>query len=231
MSIVIVAATDIEMTHLVEDLGCVRCEQVMGFDLYSGQHQGSDVHLIKSGPCMANAAAATAIAVERFHPKRIFNVGICGVYSDETGFVGRVVTGTGSVFADAGVKTDMGFQPLSAIDLPLLELSDGTRVFNIIELNDKGISGDILKGVFATVEFCSGSAKRAGMIKQRFKIEDSRLLCEDMESAAVGLIALRAGLPCSVLRGISNLCGERDHGKWKIRQAAFASQMKLLESL
>jgi futalosine hydrolase len=121
--------------------------------------------------------------------------------------------------------------PLRSIDLPLLEKEDGNKVFNIINLSDNHIPSDVLRGVFASVEFCSGSRQRAGIIKNRFKIGEHRLLCEDMESAAVGLIALRADMPCFVLRGISNLCGERDHAKWKIKEAAHAAQVQLIECL
>jgi nucleoside phosphorylase len=71
----------------------------------------------------------------------------------------------------------------------------------------------------------------ASKIKKRFKIDESALLCEDMESAAVGLISLRASVPCSVIRGISNLCGERDYKEWKLTEAAEAAQKALLKYL
>jgi nucleoside phosphorylase len=52
-----------------------------------------------------------------------------------------------------------------------------------------------------------------------------------MESAAIGLIALKASIPCTVLRGISNLCGDRDYKAWKLSEAAEAAQKELLKCL
>jgi nucleoside phosphorylase len=52
-----------------------------------------------------------------------------------------------------------------------------------------------------------------------------------MESAAVGLIACKAGIPCTVVRGVSNVCGDRDYANWKLSAAAQAAQKELLKCL
>ena len=52
-----------------------------------------------------------------------------------------------------------------------------------------------------------------------------------MESAAVGLVALKAALPCTVLRGISNCCGDRDYRSWRLSEAAEAAQKELLKCI
>jgi len=54
---------------------------------------------------------------------------------------------------------------------------------------------------------------------------------EDMETAAVALIACRAGIPCTAIRGISNLCGDRNYRNWRLKEAAEAAQQELLNVL
>jgi len=50
-----------------------------------------------------------------------------------------------------------------------------------------------------------------------------------METAAGALIAYRAGIPCTAIRGISNLCGDRNYQNWRLKEAAEAAQQALFE--
>lgn len=231
LSRLVIAATEAEISLLIEALNCRQQETILSFTVYHATRGGKDIFVVRSDPGIANAAAATAVAVDRFGPGKIFNVGVCGVYSDNMGLLAKVVAGTSAVFADAGVESDDSFLPLEAIDLPLAKTKSGTKVYNVIELNDKPVAEKVRRGIFLTVGASSGSNLRAQKIKSRFKIDEGMLLCEDMESAAVGLIALKASIPCTVLRGVSNLCGERDHKNWKLLKAAEAAQKELLKYL
>ncbi|NBP89418.1 MAG: futalosine hydrolase, partial [Planctomycetia bacterium] len=51
---------------------------------------------------------------------------------------------------------------------------------------------------------------------------------EDMEGFAVALACRLAGVPCQIIRGISNRAGDRDKAHWQIEPAlrAVAKQAK-----
>ena len=187
--------------------------------------------MVRSGAGMANAAAATALAIERYSPERIYNAGVCGVYADGQDLLGTAAAGTAAVFADAGVASHAAFLSLEALHLPLAQTNRRAAVFNIITLSDNGVPREIARSTFLTVAAASGDARWAEQLKSRFAVDSTQLICEDMESAAVGLLALKASIPCTVVRGISNQCGERDYGKWKLTEAARAAQQVLLRCL
>lgn len=231
MSKVVIAATEPEVSFMVARLQCRTIEPVPGTITYHAQQHGDDLYIVISGPGIANAAAAAAAAIERYSPQHIFNVGVCGVYADDVGLLAGAVAGTRAVFADAGCETDKVFQPLEAMDLPLSKTGDDTHIYNTIELHHAGVSREVTRAALLTLSAVSGSSRRASVISNRFKGDRQELQCEDMESAAVGLIALKASIPCTVVRGISNVCGERDRTKWKLAEAAQAAQQVLLTLL
>lgn len=231
MTKVIIAATELELSLLTHTLPCDPEKPIMGCPAFHAVPNSRDVFIVQSGPGIANAAAATAVTIERYNPIHIFNVGVCGVYSNDISLLSRVVVGVSAVFADAGLETDDKYLPLEAIDLPLGILDAGFKVFNIIKLYPGAVAPEVTQAQFLTVSAASGGLQRADTLKHRFKILQKELVCEDMESAAVGLISLKASIPCTILRGISNLCGERNHKRWRLSEAAKAAQKELLNCL
>jgi len=231
MAKLVVAATTLEISFLISHLKCPPKETIIGFDFYAAESGSETIHIVKSDPGAANAAAATAVAVNRFRPEEIFNIGICGVYSEDKNLLAGAVAGSAAVFADAGVETDDSFDLLETIDLHLAKTEKSEKVFNIISLNEPDILKDVLRGIFLTAGAVSGSSRIAQKIKSRFKTAENILLCEDMESAAVALIALKASVPCTVIRGISNLCGDQNRKQWMLMEAADAAQKQVLKHL
>jgi futalosine hydrolase len=230
MTTLIIAATELEMSWLAGPLQARPELPLLDFPVYHAAGGPTDILLIISGPGMANAAAAGAAAAERYRPTRIYNVGICGVYSEDHTLLSKAVIGTQAIFADTGAGCDTAFQSLQSMNLPLAR-SAGKNIYNTIILNGDAAPLDSLRADFLTVAAVSGSPAMAAKLSCRFAPAAGTLLCEDMESAAVALIALRAGAPCTVVRGISNICGARDHAHWKIKGAAQAAQELLLNIL
>lgn len=231
MTRVIIAPTEFELGLLQRHLRCESECCACGFPLYSGKHRGRETVLIRSGAGMANAAAAAMLVLERFQPERLYHVGVCGVYGDDTRLLTQVVVGTAAVFADTGVACGEAFLTMESIDLPLGRPGDDRTVYNTVPLDDCGVDAALRRGTFLTVAASSGSRQRAASVAARWTNEKETLLCEDMESAAVGLVAFKAGLPCTVVRAVANICGERDYGKWKLADAAEAAQQALLQHL
>ena len=230
MSQLIVAATEFELSSLSRELGCQKEKPLLGFACYRSTYRRKKLFLLKSGPGLANAAAATALAIERYRPSHVFNVGVCGAYSQDLDLLTAVVGGVSAVFADTGVDIGDQFLSMQAIDLPLARLKGG-EIFNSISLSYKNLPKRIRRGVFFTVAASSGSFQQAAEVKNRFRTNTRNLVCEDMESAAVGLMALKASVPCTVLRAVSNLCGDRNYRAWRLSDAAEAAQKELLKCL
>lgn len=228
--IVIVGATEFELSTVLESIPCNRERFPLECSAYSGKARACRVRVIQSGPGIANAAAAAAAAVVKYRPEHVYNVGVCGVFSDDARLLTRVVAGAGTLFADAGVESPDGYQSLQSIDLPFARLKDGTKVYNRIALDvPRGVR--MRQGMFLTVTAVSGCPHRAAELASRCRAGKRQLLCEDMESAAVALVCLKANVACTVIRGISNLCGNRDYASWRLNDAARAAQEALLAVL
>ena len=231
MTTLIIAATEFELSVLVEALQCRQESRLLDFTLYQTANSTDDrCIVIRCGAGIANAAAAASLGIALYKPARIFNVGVCGVYNANMNTIGQVVIGTRAVFADTGVDTGADFLTMEAIDLPLAKPASGNQVFNVIELHTARVNRKLKRAVLLTVAACSGSAQRAALVSGRFSFEQE-LLCEDMESAAVALMSNKADIPCTIVRGISNICGDRDYGNWQLSKAAQAAQKELLKCL
>lgn len=88
---------------------------------------------------------------------------------------------------------------------------------------DHRSSGAGLLSVAAASGTTGQAAERAG----RF----SGCVCEDMEGFAVALAARQAGCATTVVRGISNVAGDRHRDHWQIEPALQAAAQLLLEQL
>lgn len=186
----------------------------------------------------ANAAAATTSLIERYRPKRIVITGCGGAYPGSGLSVGDLAVASDEIFGDEGVVTPSGWMNLKQMNLPMLR--DGERNwYNTIPLarheaekamqlaDSHGLY--LVRGRFVTVSCCSGTKSRGLELARRYQA-----VCENMEGAAIALVAMRYGIPCLEIRGISNLVEDRDMSRWDINGAVEAAQrfvLKVLEEL
>lgn len=162
------------------------------------------------GPVAAAARAAASIA--RLAPRRVVLVGIAGTYDPN-----QVPIGSAHVFGEVvmdGVGAGEGPSRLTPDDLGLPQWAapdGGTPVTDRLELADPGPR-------LVTVAAASGEAAQAADRRTRF---DGA--AEDMEAFAVALAAHLANTPCHVLRGISNVAGDRNVAGWQVDGALEAA--------
>src|SRR6266545_4885654 len=76
--VVVQGAMDVEVRTLAGTLANASEERVQGWTFWRGTLDGYPVIVSKTLKGMANAAAATAIAAERYHPIAIINQGTAG---------------------------------------------------------------------------------------------------------------------------------------------------------
>ena len=160
------------------------------------------------GPVAAAALAASLIASVR--PARALLLGIAGTYDAARHPVGGAAL-CGSVAID-GLDA-CGFEQAPGI---------GDR----IELASAGTAGRSAK-LLLTVSVPSRSAQEAAARRERFP--DAAL--EDMEGFGVAVACALARVPLAIVRGVSNVAGDRARERWRIRDALEAARAAAIELL
>ena len=126
--IVVQGAMQIEVQKLVGELHDVRVEQVGGWSFWRGTVDGYPVVVSKTLKGVSNAAAATVIAAERYHPVAIINQGTAGGHDPGLRLY-DIVIGTSSVnlgaFRSPFRSAGSGSNPLEWLPLDLTA-SDGS---------------------------------------------------------------------------------------------------------
>jgi futalosine hydrolase len=171
-----------------------------------GDQAPANVRLCGFGLAEAGARAGHAIATFGPLPDRLVLVGVAGSYDADRFPPGCAVIG-GSIRLEgigAGGQTPSG---LGFADTDVLPLDgDGPEILSVAE--------------------ASADLAQAGSRRTRFP--DAAI--EEMEGFAVAVAAAAFGVPLRVVRGVSNLAGDRDRGRWQIAQGLRAA-VAALESL
>ena len=163
---------------------------------------------------VAAAAARTAALLARTAPRRVILVGIAGRYDGgpavgEAAVFPRVAchgigAGSGAAFVAAGA---MGW-PQWPGDPPDAAAAVGDAI-------DLGAGAGQADALLLTVTAAAASAADVEDRRRRFPAA----VAEDMEGFAVALACRLAGVPCGIVRGISNTAGDRDAARWTVRGA------------
>ena len=231
--IVIIAAVPQEIVLLEKALEYSGRVKAGGYEYVEGTIGNVRVIVCAGGVGKINAAAATAVMIDRYHPQLVINTGCAGAYSSSGLSLGNLVVASEEVLADEGVAVAEGWKDLRFMSLPSI-VQGGLNCYNVLPLSrhasEKAMQLADYYGVFlmrgrsATVSTCSGTRQYAAELGQRWNA-----LIENMEGAAVAQVCLRCGVDCLEIRGISNLVEERDMARWDIPRAVEAAQRFVLK--
>jgi len=162
------------------------------------------VELCGFGPVAA--AARTAELVARHSPARVLLVGIAGSYEPA-----RLALGSASSFREVAIEgIGAGFPHWPGIE-------DRLGL----------VHGAASAALLVTVCTASDSPAQAAQRLQRFP----QAAAEDMEGFAVAFACALARVPCTIVRGFSNVVGQRDKRTWRIPAALAAARTLALEQL
>ncbi len=233
--IVIIAAVKQEVELLEKALEHSGRVKSGGFEYVEGTVGNLRVVVCAGGIGKVNAAAATAVMIDRYQPQLVVNTGCAGAYVGSGLVVGNLVVASEEVLADDGVVVAEGWKDLSFMKLPTVE-QGGLTCYNVLPLSrhaaEKAMRLADYYGVFlmrgrsATVSTCSGTSQHGAELLWRWNA-----LIENMEGGAVAQVCLRCAVDCLEIRGISNLVEERDLKKWDIPRAVEAAQRFVLKYL
>jgi futalosine hydrolase len=155
---------------------------------------------------LAAAGVGAARAFAERQPARAVLLGTAGTYDAERAPIGSALV------ASAVRCVGIGAGDLSAAEL-------GWAESDVVELD--GGDGELLS-VAAASPSCDAAARRAA--------QHPAAVAEEMEGFAVALAARAFGVELSVVRGISNLAGDRDHARWRMTEALAAAR-RLLDTI
>jgi len=217
--IVVQGAMDVEIRKLAAAIQDGVEEHVSGWTFWRGTIEGYPVVISKTLKGMENAAAATALAAERYHPVAIINQGTAGGHAADL-HVYDIVLGTHTVnlssfktgFRRAGEGTN--FAEWSPLDLLRSEGSAGqdpnARTMRRFA-GDAGLlaaahavrgqyqKGRVVDGVIGSSDVWNSELDRI----QRFR-DEFGTSAEEMEAAASAQIAGSFQIPFLGVRVVSN---------------------------
>ncbi|HEX9637671.1 MAG TPA: 5'-methylthioadenosine/S-adenosylhomocysteine nucleosidase [Acidobacteriota bacterium] len=217
--VVVQGAMPEETALLAGRLRDVRVERIGGWTFWRGTVDGYPVIVSKTLKGMSNAAAATAIAAERYRPAAIINQGTSGGHVVQL-HVYDIVLGRGAVHLGAFKTAHRGLGQGSnslewePLDLMFSESSAGQdpnargarrfpadrRLLAAAEsVKHRYRHGQVVAGVIGTSELWNSELDRI----QRFNREFGTSV-EEMETAAAAQVAKRFQIPFLGIRVLSN---------------------------
>ena len=199
MVIGIMGAMPDEVDQLCARLSDVKVEEYGGVSYHCGSLAGRQVVVCCAGMGKANAAATTQVLITKYGADRIIFSGIAGNMTSKIG-IGDVVIGGTVLYHDA--QLDMICQ-----NPPYLKEYHGDPVLiaaaeaacqeaGVRYITGKIATGDLFIGDSASKEAIAAKCDPA---------------CVEMEGAAVSQIAAKNGVPCVILRAMSDNADEDGH--------------------
>ena len=210
----IMGAMPDEVDQLCARLQDVTCDTYAGVDYHKGTLQGKQVVVCCAGMGKANAASTVQVLCTRYGIDRLIFSGIAGNMTSKIG-IGDVCVGETVVYHDA--ELDMLAQ-----SAPFLKEYHGDPALVAAALDACAACGvKAIAGKIATGDTFVGDAATKKAIEEKCRPD-----CVEMEGAAVSQIAGRNGVPCVVLRAMSDNADESGYEVLVVKQFSIAEYIK-----
>ncbi len=210
--IAIIAATNLEAAYLTDSISKREDFLIQKKSFHTGLLNGFPAVVCICGVGKSNAAHGAALLIEKFRPSQVYIVGVAGAYPSSGLSIGDIAAADKEIYGDEGLMLDNGFHTLDE----MFGANSGVagsefRIQNEFVMH---IPGDILnnprikKGGFVTVSTCTGTLSMGKEIEKTFSFS-GKVLCENMEGAAIAHICALSDIIAVEIRGISNIIEDR----------------------
>lgn len=194
----LIGAMAVEVEALMAQLED-REDQQIGMDTFvSGKLYGQQAVLAVCGPGKVNAALCAQSMILHYHPQWVLNLGVAGAGDTD-------VTIGDMVIAASTVQHDMDTSPIgdpvglvSKINLVQIPCDDGLRA-RLLDAASRVEGVKVHEGVIATGDQFISKGDVRSRIHQQFNCK-----AVEMEGGAVAHACYMHGVPCGVLRSISD---------------------------
>jgi futalosine hydrolase len=240
--LLVVGATDLELAPIVAGLSDVRATATAWGPALQGSLDAATVVVQALGLGKVNTAAGLAVAIAAMRPTAVLQVGVGGAYVGSFLSVGHALLADEEVQLDLGVRRPEGWADGAALAFPLRRpppgaepaaaWGGGTPLAPNAVATHAALTGAIAaatavpRGRFATLDAVTHDVHLGAAMQAAFDVS-----VESMEGAAAALTAWTLGVPFAEVRGVSNVVGDRDKGRWDLRAAVAASTSVALQAL
>lgn len=166
------------------------------------------------------AAARTAQMLANYKPRRVLLAGIAGTYDEKI-----LAIGTASCFRSVavdgiGAGTGERFITAAEMGFPQWPGHDGDSANQVGDrLRLDALEFTATADLLLTCCAASACVAEAALRRRRFPAA----VAEDLEAFGVAAACALANVPLTVVRGASNVAGNRDHATWRIDDALSAA--------
>ena len=185
----------VEMDAVLSRYGKPQAElETDGFRVFCYENESYVLYAVNAGAGELAAAAATQLLISAFHVELVLNFGVVGGLTPEMAKA-RTVVVESVVHYDFDVSDWQGLEPGRYMQVP------DVRIPATPELVQRAleIAPELRKVVCASADKFVGTAKKKRALHERWGAE----ICE-MEAAGVVLTCRRAGLPCLLVKTVSD---------------------------
>jgi len=211
-------ALRLETARLIDQLKDVKVESVGPWTFWRGTVDGYPVIVSRTRMGTAHAAAATALAIEKYHPVAVINQGTAGGHQADL-HVGDIVLGSSAVslgafktphrIAGTGSST-LDWAPLDLIERPgdedgelhegqVMRLhGDRTLLAAALRAKPSYTKGRVVEGVIGSSDVWNEEIDRIERLRSTFGTS-----VEEMETAPAGQISKLFGVPFLGIRVVT----------------------------
>ena len=211
MIIGIMGAMPDEVDQLCAKLEKVTVAPYGGVEYHKGTLAGKEVVVCCAGMGKANAAATTQVLITKFGAEKIIFSGIAGNMTSKIG-IGDVVIGKTVLYHDAQLDMICQNPPF------LKEYTGDPELIAAAEAACKAAGVKALTGKIATGDLFVGDSETKAAIEAKCAPD-----CVEMEGAAVSQIAAKNGVPCVILRAMSDNADEDGHEVLVVKKFSIAA--------
>ncbi|MBJ7551086.1 5'-methylthioadenosine/S-adenosylhomocysteine nucleosidase [Marinomonas ostreistagni] len=228
MSVVgLIGAMDEEVAVIKEWMTNVQETSIAGCDFFTGQLDGKEVVLLKSGIGKVNAAVSTTLLMANFTPSVVINIGSAGGFDPELE-VGDVIISDEVVHHDVDV-TAFGYSLGQLPSLPETFTADAALVEAAKNAVAKIGKVNAKVGLIGTGDVFMCEASRVAQVRAAFP----SLKAVEMEAAAVAQVCHKFAIPFVVVRSLSDVADKESPASFEeyLSVAAQNSSLMIREML
>ena len=215
----------------------------LGLKFFTGTLAGRRVALAYTGVGKVNAAMTTTLMLDRYHPVEVLFTGVAGGINTNLG-PGDIVLGEQVAQHDFGELSDQTFQteptgnPITGKPNPLF-FAGADRLLALAEMAAKSVQWERLtttqgehlprvrRGIIVTGDVFVASPVKSAELRAKFKAD-----AVEMEGGAVAQVCAQQGVPCLVIRSLSDRADTAAKLDFrKFFQTAAANSARLTEAI